>query len=376
MTRETPLNRLQSAKRIVVKVGSALIAESGSVRQTWLNHLAADIAQRRQADQEVILVSSGAIALGRNKLGSERPRKLEEKQAAAALGQPLLMAALTQAFAPQNISVAQTLLTLEDTENRRRWLNARATMETLLGAGAVPVINENDSVATDEIRYGDNDRLAARVAQMMSADVLVLLSDIDGLYTADPRHNEAAEHLAVIHDLTTEHDAMASGSNAQADLGSGGMTTKLTAARIAQSAGCSTVITLGTENRPLTALLAGGRATWILSTLTPDTAREIWLKGHLTPEGSISVDAGAAPALIGGASLLPVGVTTIQGEFGRGAAVAIKAPDGRIIAKGISAYSSLDIARIAGFQSDQIEKELGFRGRPAVVHRNDLVMER
>ena len=376
MTRETPLNRLESAKRIVVKVGSALIVEAGSVRQTWLNQLAVDIAARREAGQEVILVSSGAIALGRNTLGPERPRKLEEKQAAAALGQPLLMAALTQAFAPQGISVAQTLLTLDDTENRRRWLNARATMETLLGAGAVPVINENDSVATDEIRYGDNDRLAARVAQMMSADILVLLSDIDGLYTADPRSNENAEHLPIIRDLTAEHDAMASGSNAQADLGSGGMTTKLTAARIAQSAGCSTVITLGTENRPLQALLAGGRATWILSTLSPDTARQIWLKGHLTPEGSISIDAGAATALVGGASLLPVGVTTIQGEFGRGAAVAIKDPDGQIIAKGVSAYSSIDIARIAGLQSDQIEKELGFRGRPAIVHRNDLVMER
>lgn len=376
MTQESPLDRLKSAGRIVVKVGSALIAESGSVRQTWLNQLAEDISDRRSAGQEVILVSSGAIALGRNKLGPERPRKLEEKQAAAALGQPLLMAALTQAFAPKDIPVAQTLLTLEDTENRRRWLNARATLETLLGAGAVPVINENDSVATDEIRYGDNDRLAARVAQMMSADVLVLLSDIDGLYTADPRHTPNAEHLPVIRDLTADHDAMASGSNAQADLGSGGMTTKLTAARIAQSAGCATVITLGSEERPLQALLNGARATWILSTLTPDTARQIWLKGHLTPEGSISVDSGAATALKGGASLLPVGVTTTQGEFGRGAAVAIKDPDGQTIAKGISAYSSIDIARIAGRQSDQIEQELGFRGRPAVVHRNDLVLER
>ena len=221
MTRDTPLDRLESARRIVVKVGSALIADAGSVRQTWLDQLASDIADRRVAGQEVILVSSGAIALGRNKLGPERPRKLEEKQAAAALGQPLLMAALTQAFAPYDTPVAQTLLTLEDTENRRRWLNARATLETLLGAGAIPVINENDSVATDEIRYGDNDRLAARVAQMMSADVLVLLSDIDGLYTADPRNNPNADHLPIIHDLTADHDAMASGSNAQADLGSG-----------------------------------------------------------------------------------------------------------------------------------------------------------
>lgn len=376
MTRETPLSRLVSAKRIVVKVGSALIAEAGSVRQTWLDQLANDIAERRAAGQEIILVSSGAIALGRNKLGPERPRKLEEKQAAAALGQPLLMAALAHAFTPHETPVAQALLTLEDTENRRRWLNARATLETLLGAGGIPIINENDSVATDEIRYGDNDRLAARVAQMMSADVLVLLSDIDGLYTADPRTNPTAEHLPVIHNLTAQHDAMASGSNAQADLGSGGMTTKLTAARIAQSAGCSTVITQGSKDRPLRNLLDGARATWILSTLTPDTARQIWLKGHLTPEGSISIDAGAAQALMGGASLLPVGVTAAHGEFARGAAVAIKAPSGQTIAKGISAYSSIDIARIAGLQSDQIEQKLGYRGRPAIVHRNDLVLER
>ena len=376
MTRETPLDRLASAKRIVVKVGSALIADAGSVRQTWLNSLASDIAARRTAGQEVILVSSGAIALGRNKLGPDRPRKLEEKQAAAALGQPLLMAALTQAFAPHDTPVAQTLLTLEDTENRRRWLNARATLEALLGAGAVPVINENDSVATDEIRYGDNDRLAARVAQMMGADILVLLSDIDGLYTADPRHNPEAEHLPILTDITADHDAMASGSNAQADLGSGGMITKLTAARIAQSAGCSTVITLGSKDRPLQALMDGARATWILSTLTPDTARQIWLKGHLTPEGSISIDAGAATALASGASLLPVGVVTTNGDFARGAAVAIKDPTGTTIAKGVSAYSSTDIAQIAGLHSDQIEQELGYRGRPAVVHRNDLVLER
>lgn len=376
MTRETLLDRLESAKRIVVKVGSALIADAGSVRQTWLNQLASDIVARRAAGQEIILVSSGAIALGRNKLGPDRPRKLEEKQAAAALGQPLLMAALTQAFAPYDTPVAQTLLTLEDTENRRRWLNARATLETLLGAGAIPVINENDSVATDEIRYGDNDRLAARVAQMMSADVLVLLSDIDGLYTADPRQNPEAEHLPILTDLTADHDAMASGSNAQADLGSGGMITKLTAARIAQSAGCSTVITQGSNDHPLQALLGGARATWILSTLSPDTARQIWLKGHLTPEGSISIDAGAATALSGGASLLPVGVVSTDGDFARGAAVAIKNPDGQTIAKGISAYSSVDISRIAGLQTDQIEQELGYRGRPAVVHRNDLVLER
>jgi glutamate 5-kinase len=376
MTEATPTDQLRNAKRLVIKVGSALIAEAGKARQHWLDALAQDIAERRAAGQEIILVSSGAIALGRHHLGPDRPRKLEEKQAAAALGQPLLMAALAQAFAPHGITPAQALLTLEDTENRRRWLNARATLETLLGAGALPVINENDSVATDEIRYGDNDRLAARVAQMMSADVLVLLSDIDGLYTADPRQDPSAKHLAIIHDLNPEHDAMASGSNSQAGLGSGGMITKLMAARIAQSAGCATIITRGDADRPLTALLNGARATWIPSALTPDTARQIWLKGHLTPEGAILVDPGAAKALSEGASLLPVGVTTTEGAFARGAAVAIRDPGGRTIAKGISAYSSADIERIAGLQSDQIEQELGFRGRPAIVHRNDLVLER
>ena len=376
MTVASPLDRFKTAKRLVVKVGSALVANAGAVRQDWLDQLANDIAERRAAGQDVILVSSGAIALGRHTLGPDRPRKLEEKQAAAALGQPLLMAALRQALTPHGIPAAQALLTLEDTENRRRWLNARATLETLLSAGALPVINENDSVATDEIRYGDNDRLAARVAQMMSADVLVLLSDIDGLYTADPRIDSDAVHLPIVEALGAEHDAMAGGSNAANDVGSGGMSTKLMAARIAQSAGCSTVITLGTRNRPLRALLEGARATWILSQMTPDTARQVWLKGHLTPEGAILIDQGAARALTDGASLLPVGVTATEGQFSRGAAVSIKDPSGTMIGKGISAYSSIDITKIAGLQSDQIEQELGFRGRPAVVHRNDLVLER
>ncbi|MEL7113401.1 MAG: glutamate 5-kinase [Pseudomonadota bacterium] len=361
---------------MVVKVGSALIADAGMVRQAWLDGLAEDIAARRAAGQEVILVSSGAIALGRGHLGPDRPRKLEEKQAAAALGQPLLMAAMSSAFADQKIHVAQTLLTLEDTENRRRWLNARATLETLLGAGAVPVINENDSVATDEIRYGDNDRLAARVAQMMGADLLILLSDVDGLYTADPRVSEGADHIPVLTTLTADHVAMAGESNRQSDVGSGGMATKLAAAQIAQSAGCATVITLGSPERPIRELLNGARATWILSDMTPDKAREVWLKGHLSPEGAVLVDAGAAKALQTGASLLPVGVAGTEGRFPRGAAVAIKDPSGQVIAKGITAYSSENISKISGLQTDQIEQELGYRGRPAVVHRNDLVLER
>jgi len=367
---------LTAAQRVVIKIGSALIAEDGVARQTWLDQLAADIAERRAAGQEIILVSSGAIALGRNQLGPDRPRKLDEKQAAAALGQPLLMAAMATAFAPHQLTVAQALLTLEDTENRRRWLNARATLETLLKAGAIPVINENDSVATDEIRYGDNDRLAARVAQMISADALVLLSDVDGLYTADPRQDASAEHIADLSELTPDHDVMAGDINQNADLGSGGMVTKLAAARIAQSAGCTTIITLGSRERPLNELLGGARATSIRSTLTPDKAREIWLQGHLTPEGAVFIDDGAAKALIEGASLLPVGIARIEGQFLRGAAVAIKKQTGETIAKGITAYSSEDAARIAGLQSDQVEQELGYRGRPALVHRNDLVLER
>ncbi len=369
------LDSLRAAKRIVVKIGSALVAEDGRARQDWLNSLAQDMSTHRAAGQDVILVSSGAIALGRDRLGPDRPRKLEEKQAAAALGQPLLMAALSKAFDAHNVPVAQALLTLDDTENRRRWLNARATLETLLGAGAIPVINENDSVATDEIRYGDNDRLAARVAQMVSADALVLLSDVSGLYTADPRTDGNARHIPVIEELTAAHDDMAGDINQAADVGSGGMTTKLAAARIAQGAGCMTVITLGTALNPLSVLSNGGLATFVMPSMTPEKAREVWLRGHLTPEGTVFVDAGAATALRSGASLLPVGVTRIDGRFARGAAVAIKNDAGRLIGKGITAYGAEDAARIAGLQSDAVEAQLGYRGRPALVHRNDLILE-
>ena len=367
-------NPLAQAKRVVVKIGSALVAEDGKARQDWLNQLAADISIRRAAGQEILIVSSGAIALGRDALGPDRPRKLEEKQAAAALGQPLLMAALANAFRVHDISVAQSLLTLDDTETRRRWLNARATLETLLSAGVVPVINENDSVATDEIRYGDNDRLAARVAQMISADALILLSDVDGLYTADPRQNATAEHIPELRALSAEHDAMAGDINKASDVGSGGMRTKLAAARIAWSAGCATAITIGDRSRPLSALLEGQKATWIIPPLTPDKARETWLRGHLTPEGAVIVDTGAAKALLCGASLLPVGVLATEGQFARGAAVAVKAADGQVIAKGVTAYSSEDIERIAGLQTDAVEAALGYRGRPAIVHRDDLVL--
>ena len=375
MSSEIGLKALQDARRVVVKIGSALIAEAGKPRQTWLDTLARDIAQMRSDGQDIILVSSGAIARGRDQLGPERPRKLDEKQAAAALGQPKLMAALDHAFAPSGTPVAQALLTLEDTENRRRWLNARATLETLLQAGAVPIINENDTVATDEIRYGDNDRLAARVAQMIGADALILLSDVNGLYSADPRNNAEATHIPVLHEVTDAHETMAGDINHAANLGSGGMATKLAAARIAHGAGCMTVIAQGTDSHPLRALLEGATATWVMPKLGPKKARESWLRGHLTPEGAVYIDAGAASALSDGASLLPVGVTRSEGNFARGAAVAIKTDQNTLIAKGVTAYSSEDATRIAGLQTAEVEKELGFQGRPALVHRDDMVLE-
>ena len=366
----------EHARRIVVKVGSALICENGDVREAWLKALARDLADLKQAGKEVVLVSSGAIAIGRESLGGGAPRKLEEKQAAAAFGQPRLMVALSNAFEAEDFTLAQALITLDDTENRRRWLNARATLETILSVpGGLPVINENDTVATDEIRYGDNDRLAARVAQMLSADVLVLLSDVDGLYTADPRSDPTAEHIAELDRLTDAHFSMASGANSDAGLGSGGMATKLIAAQIAYGAGCATIIAHGNGKRPLAALLDEARHTLICPSLTPKAARLQWLASHLKPEGQITVDDGAAAALARGSSLLPVGITQVDGEFDRGAAIAISNSQGARIARGVTAYSTRDIALIAGCRSEEAEARLGVRGRPAVVHRDDLVLD-
>jgi glutamate 5-kinase len=354
---------LASARRIVVKTGSALMADQGAPRAAWLAGLAADVARFRARNQDVILVSSGAVALGRGALGWPAHPRLDQKQAAAAIGQPRLMTAVAEAFQPHGITVGQALLTLSDTETRRRWLNARATLDTLLEAGIVPVINENDTVATDEIRYGDNDRLAARVA----------LSDVDGLYTADPNHHAGAMHIPFLDGLSPAHDAMATGANRGAGVGSGGMVTKLLAARIAHAAGCSTYISLGSRAAPLGAIEAGERATLIAANISPAGARAAWLAGNLLPEGGITVDAGAANALAQGASLLAVGITAVDGAFERGAAVAIRNPAGRVIAKGVTAYSAADIARIAGHQSEDMEAVLGFRGRPAIIHRDDLV---
>ncbi|KCZ93458.1 glutamate 5-kinase [Hyphomonas johnsonii] len=361
------------ANRIVVKTGSTLIAEDGMPRTDWLARLATDFADLRARGKQVILVSSGAVALGRAALGTHTTSRLDQKQAAASIGQPRLMTALADAFAPHGIALGQALLTLSDTEIRQRWLNARATLDTLLDAGIVPVINENDTVATDEIRYGDNDRLAARVAQMMGADLLVLLSDIDGLYTADPNTDPAATHIPVLQQISSEHDAMATGANAAAGVGSGGMVTKLAAARIAHAAGCSTIITKGNRDRPLAAIAEGARSTLIAAAITPARAREAWLMGHLKPEGTVLVDAGAARALRGGASLLAVGVTGVLGVFERGAAVAIKRENGEVVAKGVTSYGSAEILHISGHQSEELETLLGYRGRPAIIHRDDLV---
>lgn len=372
----TDLPSLSDAKRIIVKTGSALIADqNGNPHTDWLGGLAKDISKWRAKGQDIILVTSGAIALGKASLGHETLRRLDEKQAAAALGQPRLMAALEAAFSPRGITIAQALLTLEDTEHRRRWLNARATLETLLEAGIVPIINENDTVATEEIRYGDNDRLAARVAQMVSADVLVLLSDVDGLYTADPGKDAHAKHIPVLKELGPEIDDMAGGANPEAGVGSGGMATKIAAARIAQDAGCATVIARGNHTAPLSALETGARASWILPSLSPSNARKTWLKGHIHPEGSLTIDAGAITALQSGASLLPVGVASVAGPFERGAILGILNAEGDLIAKGITAYSAVDIARIAGQKTDQVEALLGGEARrPAIIHRDDLVL--
>ncbi len=364
-------------KRLVVKIGSSLLVDddTGEVRQTWLNALAEDIADCQSRGREVLIVSSGAIAAGRRHLGltdTSRSLRLEEKQAAAATGQIRLAHAYQQALAHHNITVAQILLTPDDTEERRRHLNARSTLVQLLALRAVPLINENDTVATAEIRFGDNDRLAARVAAMVSADSLILLSDIDGLYDRDPRHNPAARHLDLVTEITPEIEAMA--GHAALGYSSGGMVTKLQAARIATAGGSRMAIADGRGMHPLRGLDDGAPCTWFAATATPLTARKTWIAGALNPVGAITVDAGAERALSGGKSLLPAGVTGVSGQFGRGDAVRIKSADGREIGCGLSAYSSVDAGRIAGHKSREIEAILGYRGRDEMIHRDDLVL--
>jgi len=366
---------LATAKRLIIKIGSALLVDdaSGDVRRAWLDALVEDVVRCRARGQEVLIVSSGAVAVGRRHLGlTGRNLKLEEKQAAAASGQIRLAHAYQEALGRHGVAVAQILLTPDDTEERRRHLNARATIEELLALGAVPIINENDTVATQEIRFGDNDRLGARVAQMISADTLVLLSDIDGLYTADPRRDPLARHIDELREITPEIEAM--GGEAPAGYSSGGMVTKLVAARICMGAGCRMVIAKGEGLHPLKAIEEGAKTTWFLPVAEPRTARKRWIASSLNPMGVLIVDAGAAAALKRGTSLLPAGVTTIEGNFDRGDAVVVKNGDGREIARGLSAYSAADARAIAGHKSGEIEAILGYRGRDEMIHRDDLVV--
>jgi glutamate 5-kinase len=368
----TPLTQ---ARRIVIKVGSALLvdAKTGRLNRAWLDTLVEDLQRLRRRGQQVVLVSSGAIALGRRHLGLPGgPLRLEESQAAAAVGQIRLAHAYKELLEERGVTVAQVLLTLEDSEQRTRYLNARATLEALLGLGAIPVINENDTVATAEIRYGDNDRLAARVAQMASADCLVLLSDVDGLYTADPNRDGGAQFIERVLQITPEIESMA--GRAASEVGSGGMTTKIAAARIAVAAGCHMCIAAGQRRHPIRRLEEGARCTWFVPASTPLAARKQWISGTLRPAGAIQIDAGAAAALRGGKSLLPAGVTGATGRFDAGDTVSVVDPDGVEIARGITAYSDGDAARIMGRKSGEIQAVLGFRGREELIHRDDLVI--
>ena len=363
-----------SARRLVVKIGSSLLVDgTGRLRRDWLDSLAADLAACRQAGQEVIVVTSGAIALGRAALALKaRALKLEDKQAAAAVGQINLAHAYQASLAHHGLAAAQLLLTLGDTESRRRYLNARSTIEALLKLGVVPVVNENDTVATTEIRFGDNDRLSARVAVMASAEELILLSDVDGLYTADPSRDPEAVRVGLVTEITPEIEAMAGGAGSLA--GTGGMASKLVAARIATHAGCSVIIAPGSAARPLARLADGGPCTRFPARANPRRARKEWIAGALAAMGVLRIDLGAARALRRGSSLLPAGVIAIEGAFQRGDAVIVRAPDGQDIAKGLCAYDADDARRICGHKTEEIAALLGYRGRDELIHRDDLVL--
>jgi len=365
---------LSAAKRLVVKIGSALLVErnTGDLRSDWLQSLAKDVAWLRGRGTDVVLVSSGSIALGRGVLGlPETDLVLQQSQAAAAVGQIRLARAYEDAFAPHKITTAQVLVTLEDSRNRRRYLNSRATLGELLRLSVVPIVNENDTIATDEIRYGDNDRLAAQVAATVGADQLVLLSDVDGFYNANPCQNPAATRFDLIKQITPELEAMA--GDAGSGLSKGGMKTKLMAAKTAMAAGCAMAICDGFEMRPLTALQNGGNATWFMPQDDPQTARKRWI-GAMKPMGGVTIDAGAARALTGGKSLLPAGVTNVTGDFQRGDPVSILALDGHQIGYGLSRYCSSDAKSVMGRRSAEIENILGHKARNSLIHRDDMVL--
>ncbi|TCS60867.1 glutamate 5-kinase [Varunaivibrio sulfuroxidans] len=366
---------IATARRIVVKIGSALLVddETGAVHRKWLAALADDVARLRARGQDVLIVSSGAVAVGRRRLKMQtQALVLEDKQAAAAIGMVRLAHAYQESLAQHDLTVAQVLLTLDDTENRRRYINARNTLNALLRHGAVPIINENDTVATDEIRFGDNDRLAARVAAMLGADVLVLLSDVDGLYSADPLSDPNARFFPEIRKITPDIEAMA--GQARQGVGTGGMVTKLAAAKICLDNGCRMAIAPGKPLGPLTRIEEGARATWFVPEATPKTARKRWIAASLKPVGALVVDGGARRALEAGKSLLPAGVIAVEGVFMRGDAVVVKTEDGREIARGLMAYPSHDATKIVRLHSADIEARIGYRGRDEMIHRDDLVL--
>ncbi|SMX35240.1 glutamate 5-kinase [Actibacterium lipolyticum] len=365
---------LSDAKRLVIKIGSALLVDrsTGALRADWLHALAEDVAEAKRRGTDVILVSSGSIALGRSALGLPTGTlALEQSQAAAAVGQIRLARAYEEALAPHGITTAQVLVTLEDSANRRRYLNSRNTLEQLVSLGVVPIVNENDTIATDEIRFGDNDRLAAQVAVTVGADQLVLLSDVDGFYTASPAVDPNATRFDVIEEITPEIEAMA--GDAGSGLSKGGMKTKLLAAKTATGAGCAMAITEGSVLRPLKALEDGANATWFLPMEDPQAARKRWIAA-MKPKGEIVIDAGAAGALNKGNSLLPAGVTRVTGSFGRGEPVSIVGPNGANLGKGLTRYTAAEAQAIKGCQSRDIEALLGYPGRAALIHRDDMVL--
>jgi glutamate 5-kinase len=371
-----PAALIKAARRITIKVVSSLLVESegSGIREPWLHSVAKDIATLRESGKQVTLVSSGAVALGCRQLSLKRSPRLAIKQAAAAAGQPLLMQSWAAALAPFGIPTAQLLLTLDDTESRRRWLNARATMEVILARDAVPVINENDTVATEELRYGDNDRLSARVAQMIQSDLLILLSDVDGLYTADPARDGRAQHVPHIAVISEETEQWAGGAS-RAGFGTGGMRTKIAAARVAQSFGCATIIASGRDTSPLSRLQADdARATVVDAAGSPARAYKQWIAGSLVPAGSVHIDVGAQKALAAGKSLLPAGATAVEGTFERGVCLRILGAQGKEVARGITSYTSSEMQAILGCASREIEGRLGYSGPDELIHRNDLVL--
>ena len=364
---------VRAAKRLVIKIGSALLVDrKAGLKQGWLSALALDVAEAKLRGADVVLVSSGSIALGRKVL--DLPAgvlTLEQSQAAAAVGQIRLARAYEEVLAPHGITTAQVLVTLEDTEDRRRYLNSRATMETLLGLGVVPIVNENDTVATDEIRFGDNDRLAAQIAVTVGADQLILLSDVDGFYTANPKEDPSASRFDVVEAITPRIEAMA--GDAISGLSKGGMKTKLLAAKTAVAGGCAMAIMEGSTLRPLKALAEGAARTWFVPAADPQLARKRWINA-MKPRGELVLDAGAVNALRAGKSLLPAGVTRVAGTFGRGEPVAILSPEGEVLGKGLCRYTSAEAKKIAGHRSGEIEAILGYQGRAALVHRDDMVV--